>query len=1179
MTAPNDARNELLEIGDDAVITARRWASEAAVKPVAFTSRLLADVLKDNNGLDFTVRFVDTVIRPQDHAAAAHSLHWRTRRARFHFLPRYLGWAMKLAGQLAPLAPRLVIPAVRAVFRALVGDLVLDAGDATLGKRLAAKRADGSRLNVNLLGEAVLGDTEAAKRLAANSALLGRDDVDYLSLKISAVVGPHSPWGLDEEVDRAVELLLPLYLEAASYPVPKFINLDMEDHKDIALTVTAFRRVLDDPRLKDLEAGIALQAYMPDSFQILKELQEWASRRVAGGGAPIKVRLVKGANLEMERLDAQMRGWPLVTWPTKQETDTHFKRVLNWALTPERTRNIRIGVASQNLFDIAFAWHMAQRRGVTAAVEFEMLSGMAPAQADVVSRDVGSLVLYVPVVAPRDFDVAIAYLVRRLEENAAADNFMSGVFDLGRKDVVFARERDRFLNSLARVDEEIPAPMRTQDRRTETWEEIAATVRDDDGAWVFRNTPDTDPSLPGNLEWARGIVGRIPSSTLGTATADAAVVGTVADMDRIVAESVAAGERWGALPAAERAEIVHRVGVELGLRRGELLEVAAAEAGKTLDQGDPEVSEAIDFAHYYAQQALELERVDGARFVPARLTVVTPPWNFPIAIPAGGVLAALAAGSAVILKPATPARRCGAVLAEAMWAAGVPRDVLRLVGTPAREVGRALISHPAVERVILTGSYETAKLFRSWRADLPLLAETSGKNTTIVTPSADPDLAVRDVVYSAFGHAGQKCSASSLLILVGSTGWSRRIHSQLVDAVRSLHVAWPSDPSAQMGPLVMPDDEKLRRGLTQLGEGERWVLRPRQLDATGALWSPGIRAGVRPGSEYHLVEYFGPILGVMRARTLAEAIDIQNAVDYGLTAGLQTLDPAELKQWLGSVEAGNLYVNRVITGAIVRRQPFGGWKRSAVGPGAKAGGPSYLFALGQWQPLPAAGSLAADVPGLPRAGADPAIEALPARWRPLLRAADGLRATGRMDGADITSLRRAARSDAAAWAAQFGIIHDPTGLTLERNVLRYLPTAVTVRVDEDQRLTDLLRVLGGGIMAQARLTLSTGVPLPGAVATALEDAGVTVREETDKEWLAAAARWARTQPLGGRVRLVGDSRAALAAATAGLPDIAVWSGPVTEAGRVEMLPFVHEQSVSVTAHRFGARYRFSERVL
>ena len=296
-----------------------------------------------------------------------------------------------------------------------------------------------------------------------------------------------------------------------------------------------------------------------------------------------------------------------------------------------------------------------------------MLLGMAQGQAEAVKKDVGSLLLYTPVVHPAEFDVAIAYLIRRLEEGASQDNFMSAVFELSENEALFEREKQRFLASLAKLDDEVPPPNRRQNRS------LPAEPMPHDS---FENTPDTDPSLPANRDWGRAILERVPSSTLGNAAVEAATINDEATLNAVIDTAVEKGKAWGALSGDERAAILHRAGDVLEARRADLLEVMASETGKTIDQGDPEVSEAVDFAHYYAEAARKLDDVDGATFVPAKLTVVTPPWNFPVAIPAGSTLAALAAGSAVVIKPAKQARRSGAVMIEALWEAGVPRDVL-----------------------------------------------------------------------------------------------------------------------------------------------------------------------------------------------------------------------------------------------------------------------------------------------------------------------------------------------------------------------------------------------------------------------------------------------------------------------------------------------------------------------
>ncbi|WP_314215652.1 bifunctional proline dehydrogenase/L-glutamate gamma-semialdehyde dehydrogenase [Pseudarthrobacter equi] len=1146
-------------LATEAVALVRRWLTEAARVPVDASAEQLAGVLKDPNGLDFTVGFVDGVVRPEDLNVAARNLAALAPKVPA-FLPWYMRSAVALGGAMAPAVPQVVIPAARKVLREMVGHLIVDATDAKLGPAIAKIKKDGIKLNVNLLGEAVLGEHEASRRLEGTHTLLARPDVDYVSIKVSSTVAPHSAWAFDEAVEHVVEKLTPLFQRAASFAAPgsstggkaKFINLDMEEYKDLDMTIAVFTRILDKPEFKDLEAGIVLQAYLPDALSAMIRLQDWAAERRANGGAGIKVRVVKGANLPMEQVEASLHDWPVATWGSKQDSDTSYKSVINYALHPERIRNIRIGVAGHNLFDIAFAWLLAKQRGVEAGIEFEMLLGMAQGQAEAVKKDVGSLLLYTPVVHPAEFDVAIAYLIRRLEEGASQDNFMSAVFELDKNETLFEREKQRFLSSLEALDNGVPRPNRRQDRSLPA----AAVPRAGQAQHSFDNTPDTDPSLPANRTWGRAILDRVPGSTLGNASVKVAFINDEAALNTAIETAVDKGKAWGALSGAERAEILHRAGDALEARRADLLEVMASETGKTIDQGDPEVSEAVDFAHYYAESARKLDAVDGATFVPAKLTVVTPPWNFPVAIPAGSTLAALAAGSAVVIKPAKQAARSGAVMVEALWEAGVPKDVLTMVQLGERELGTQLISHPAVDRVILTGGYETAELFRSFRKDLPLLAETSGKNAIIVTPSADLDLAAKDVAYSAFGHAGQKCSAASLVILVGSVAKSKRFHNQLIDAVTSLKVGYPQDPTSQMGPIIEPANGKLLNALTTLGEGENWAVEPKKLDGTGRLWSPGVRYGVKRGSYFHLTEFFGPVLGVMTAGTLEEAIAIQNQIEYGLTAGLHSLNSEELGIWLDSIQAGNLYVNRGITGAIVQRQPFGGWKKSAVGAGTKAGGPNYLAGLGDWTPAEASAKAEVTHPGVRR----------------IINAAGAA-----LEPAHLESVRRALASDAEAWASEFGTAKDVSGLSAERNIFRYRNLPVTIRLSEGEPLAHLVRTVAAGVLAGSALTVSTAVELPAQLRAVFLGLDVDLTVESDAGWLASAGRLASAGKLSGaRIRLLGGDASALAEATGGRPDVAVYSHAVTEGGRVELLPFLHEQAVSITAHRFGTPNHLSD---
>ena len=842
-----------------------------------------------------------------------------------------------------------------------------------------------------------------------------------------------------------------------------------------------------------MDAGIAVQAYLPDSFAALQSLIDWHNGLAAAGrrSGLMKVRLVKGANLAMERVESAVRGWPQAPYRTKAETDANYKRCLDWVLTGERTASVRIGVASHNLFDVAWADLLAARRGVRHRVEFEMLEGMAPTQAELLRADGRGVLLYTPAFAAENFDVAIAYLFRRLEENASEENFIHHLFGLAPGSRAFEVEAAKFRTAVADRWTVGRSPRRGQDR--------SRAPQPADPAVGFFNEPDTDPALAVNRDWARRIISR-PWRGPGPTTA------TKDDVDRAVETAAEAQPGWAARPPTERRDLLWRTADELSRRRGDLIAAMAHEGRKTVAEADPEVSEAVDFARWYGERALDLDgtafaRSGLSRFEPFGTVLVVPPWNFPVAIPAGGVLAALAAGNAAILKPAPETPGCSEIVAECCWAAGVPRGLVSYVRTADDEVGRHLVTHRDVHAVILTGAYDTAEMFLSWKLGLRLLAETSGKNAMVITPNADIDLAVADLVSSAFGHSGQKCSAASLGICVGEAYRSRRLRRQLRDAVTSLRVGPSDDLATTMGPTISEPAGKLLRALTRLDHGEEWLVEPRRVGVQ--TWTPGVRLGVRPGSWFHRTECFGPVLGLMRAETLDEAIGIQNATPYGLTGGIHTLDPAEVDRWTEAVEVGNAYVNRGTTGAIVRCQPFGGWKRSSVGPGTKAGGPNYVARLGTWHPVD----------------------------------------TGLSDDEWLAAARA---SDEVAWQQEFGVEHDPTGLYCESNVLRYRPVPrVALRVEADAAPREVERV-----RAAAR---RCDVPIVESHAA----------DETSQQ-LAA-----RLASLGvQRLRVVGTCRDEFRTA-ANEAGVHVADDPVTAEGRIELLHYLREQAITRTTHRYG----------
>ncbi|MFM8577735.1 MAG: aldehyde dehydrogenase family protein, partial [Planctomycetaceae bacterium] len=606
-----------------------------------------------------------------------------------------------------------------------------------------------------------------------------------------------------------------------------------------------------------------------------------------------------------------------------------------------------------------------------------------------------------------------------------------------------------------------------------------------------------------------------------------------------------------------RGAVLRSAAAELARGRGDAIGAMVLDAGKAALEADAEVSEAVDFASYYAASLEDPCWTDGTTPDPLGVVEIAPPWNFPFAIPAGGCLSALAAGNAVILKPAPQSVLVAWELVKRLWAAGVPREVLQFLPVDDGDVGRRLVTHEQVSAVILTGGYETAKLFRSWRPDIRLFGETSGKNSLIVTAAADTDLAIKDIVRGAFGHAGQKCSATSLAILEADVHDDPRFLDALHEAAASLVVDSAWNASATVTPLIRPPEGNLARGLTALDAGEQWLLKPRQSAANPGLWSPGIRLGVVLGGWFHRTECFGPVLGIMRANDVDEALDMANDSAFGLTAGIHSLDEGEIARWKERIAVGNAYVNRGTTGAIVRRQPFGGWKRSSVGQGAKAGGPNYVGQLCSWRET-----------ALPCS-----VGPVPPRVRRLLDTIRRFDPAGRpWSEQSLRRLESIAGSAAYHLDQEFGRPHDPSELGCESNVFRYRRrVAMLVRLSkETDQLPDDLAAL-------VLLAATVGVPMPVSMAFG-------------PVWLDGFVRWsgadARIEPVqecssrilemtstggdrpGPSIRTIGPVEAAITASAA-THDIPLFSHPLVSNARIELLPFLVEQSLSETLHRYG----------
>jgi RHH-type proline utilization regulon transcriptional repressor/proline dehydrogenase/delta 1-pyrroline-5-carboxylate dehydrogenase len=1112
--------------------------------------------------------------------------------------------------------PGVAVPMVKDKMRHETANVILPAERDMLTAHLNARRAEGVRMNVNLLGEAILSEQEARRRLESYLAALQMPEIEVVSVKISTIFSQISPLAREHTVTTIADRMELLYRAAAKFrferadgtAVPKFVYMDMEEYRDMDLTAKAFMQALDRPGLEDIRAGIVLQAYIPDAYRVQQGLNDWARRRVAAGGAPVTLRIVKGANMEMECVEASLRAWPQATYKVKLHTDANFKRMLLEGMKPENLAAVRLGVASHNLFELAYGIVLAGESGSLDCVQFEMLEGMANHQRRALFELTKNLLLYAPACKKKDFLNAIGYLVRRLDENTGPDNFLAHAFKIHVGSPDWQRLEQQFVESYNEIPNVSDAPCRSQDRN-------APVVRvDDDGRpWQeYQGEPDTDFALPQNSRWGGEILNRwhdrcndratqVPLHIAGREISDPREVhqsldpsrpGVVVarylepnltDVNDAVACARADEDGWRAMSHDQRSTILRQVAHEIRCARGDLMGAALAEAGKTLMESDPEVSEAIDFIDFYTKTAgfyhgqergtgpiraehpsgrsgtLDLSpgSLDGVQAHGKGVVAVIPPWNFPIAIPCGGVVSSLAAGNTVILKPAPDTVLVAYLLCECFWRAGVSRRTLQMLPGDA-EVGQPLATHPDVDVVIFTGGTETAFHLLRQKPSMNLLAETGGKNATIVTALSDRDLAIKNILHSAFSHSGQKCSATSLLILEGEVFEDEDFKRVLCEAVQSIPTGSAWKLHHKMGPLIRPPAGKLEQGLKELEAGESWAVMPRFDEENPQLVWPSIKWGVQPGSFTHMTELFGPVLGVMKAKDLHEAVSLVNATGYGLTSGLESLDDREQTYWREHIRAGNLYINRPTTGAIVLRQPFGGMGKSAFGPGIKAGGPNYVAQLMDFTPI---GRPAGD-----QQLSDPQLADLRVHIEQLANE------PGDWSAEELLQVLAAMGSYNLWMQEEFGKDHDHFRLVGQDNLRRYVPVEhLRIRIDRRDSLFDILGRVCAAKAAGCRITVSRPPDLDQPLVDRLEQwteswaAAIEFVEETDAS-LAAVISSRQTD----RVRYAAPDRVpAIVQQAVAETGQYVAATPVLPVGRIELLWYLREQSLCIDYHRYG----------
>lgn len=1008
---------------------------------------------------------------------------------------------------------------------------------------------EGLFLNVHPLGEMVLGEDEAAHQIHLYLKTLTCPNLEAISLKLSGLFSQIHLVAFEESVEVLVTRLRPILRAALERKI--LVMLDMENYRERDLTIAVFQKALSEPEFMPLRAGLALQGYLPETFEILKSLGEWAKVRTEGGGAPLYVRLVKGANLSVERFESQLKGWTLPTYAQKAEVDASFKRLLESALNGEFSSSFQLGIATHNLFDVAYALVLLYETETFSRARFELLSGMAEPLMRVLKGLTQNVMLYCPQVEQKHFVGAFAYLMRRLDENCEPGNFLRSQFHLAPHNREWMNQEELFLRGCSLITNLPSHPQKTQDRC-----QIPSHLNLEE---PFKNEADTDLSLPQNRLWANEIYAEwrekkgptIPLCLSGEFLETTTRPGIdpsspetpryhthLADqplIQKALSCALDARASWGTLPHEARSHLLGKVAHLMRRGRRNLIGVMIADVAKSFEEADQEVSEAIDFLEYYRKIWQKQVSFPDLKWTAKGPTLIASPWNFPCSIPAGGIAAALIVGNPVLFKPAPEAAWVGWELVQLFWEAGIPKEALQFLCCEEDPVGNALIAHPDLTTVLLTGASATAEHFLKLRPGIDLHAETGGKNGMIVSAMSDRDLAIKDLVASAFHYSGQKCSALSIAILEKEVYEDPSFKRKLIDAAKSLKVGSAWDPSAKITPLIHPPQGALLRALTTLEPGEDWLLEPQPHPENPHLWSPGIKWGVTQGSFTHQTELFGPLLGVMKAESLEHAIELVNSTPYGLTSGLHSLDEREQIFWKERVQAGNLYINRTITGAIVRRQPFGGCKASNFGAGAKAGGPNYVNQLATCIQV-----------GLPHERGP-----LPTQLVPLLTLSQKFELTSR----EREFFKRSLESY-AYWAPILKEETDPSAIPGQHNLFYHVPRgAISLFLKPDDEALPLLQVIAASLACKVPLEISTSKPL-----SELQHLkGVQIVVEEEAAFLNRLPNWIRLlSPASPSLKKIGAEKGAY-----------LIEAPVLANGRFELLHYLREVSLSQETQRYG----------
>ncbi len=876
-------------------------------------------------------------------------------------LPKIFGFGLGIGS----LAPGLLSGAIKKNVTEMAKMFITGENPSEAIQVLKKTREQKLGFTVDILGEATLSEKEALEYqrkyieliewLTKNTANWAKDtqlDQDQwgdipkvnISVKLSSVYSQVKVQAWEDSIQILCERLKPIFDSAIRNHA--FINLDMENYDLKDLTLEVFQKMISLPEYKNYPHwGIVIQAYLRDSLEDTKKLCDFAKKR----GVPFTVRLVKGAYWDFETITSNQRDWPIPVYTNKKESDANYEDCTQALLSSHQY--IKAAFGSHNVRSLAYAMVMAKKLGLPQnAFEIQMLYGMA----EPIKKSIVKMGYRVREYAPiGELIPGMAYLVRRLLENTSNESFLRSKF----------AENIPVEQLLSDPHENLEQTSSQHSRSGFINEPLLdftnSTIRNqfEQTLQKIKNEKAKNYSLVINgkkietSQTLKSINPANPNHIVGHV-----YLAGISEAEQALQIAKSAFKTWSKTPATTRSDLLEKLASEILKRRYELCAYEVLETGKPWIEADGDITEAIDFCRYYARHMRELSQKQRAGHVlgelslyhyqPRGVSLVIAPWNFPLAILCGQVVASLVTGNTVIMKPAEQSSVIAAKLMEMILDVGFPKDVVSFLPGIGEEIGPYLVDHKDVDIIAFTGSkavglniLQKASVVHPGQKNVKkCIIEMGGKNAIIIDSDADLDEAVQGVLYSAFGFQGQKCSACSRAIVL-EENYDKFIQ-RLVDAAASIRVQPPENPKAYLGPVIDQDAyDRIMKTIRDASQEARMIFQA-QVPSDGYFVPPTIFVDVHPQSKLATQEIFGPVLAVIKAKDIDEALTIANNVEYGLTGGVYSRSPANIERIKEDLEVGNLYINRSITGAMVERHPFGGFKMSGIG--SKTGGPDYL---------------------------------------------------------------------------------------------------------------------------------------------------------------------------------------------------------------------------------------------